>query len=217
MLLNEPVKNPKEIIDFLNENKITIDEVILCKNSLFTKSKIKWLIQGNITKEATLELVNEIHKIFEIDINEEKKGKFIISRPVKLTKNYNFIFRAKSPNKEEKNSSIISLYQCGFINDTEIQYLKIVNSFLKEKFYDQLRTKESLGYIVTLLVTESAGSYCLLGLVQSGTKIPEFCSERIRKFIKESYQLVKEINEEEFKSHVNSLIVLEKKKDENLN
>ena len=217
MLLNEPVKNPKEIIDFLNENKITIDEVILCKNSLFTKSKIKWLIQGNITKEATLELVNEIHKIFEIDINEEKKGKFIISRPVKLTKNYNFIFRAKSPNKEEKNSSIISLYQCGFINDTEIQYLKIVNSFLKEKFYDQLRTKESLGYIVTLLVTESAGSYCLLGLVQSGTKIPEFCAERIRKFIKESYQLVKEINEEEFKSHVNSLIVLEKKKDENLN
>ena len=217
MLINEPVKGPDEVINFLNENKITIEEVILCKNLLFTKSKIKWLIQGNITKEATLEVVNEIHKIFGIDINEEKKGKFIIPRPVKFTKNYNFIFRAKSPNKGENNSSILSIYQCGFINDTELQYLKIVNSFLQEKFYDQLRTKESIGYIVSLLVTESEGSYCLLCLVQSATKVPEFCAERIRKFIKESYQIVKEINEEEFKSHVKSRIVLEMKKDNNLN
>ena len=72
-LLNHPAKNLEDTIDFLNENKISLEDVILFKNLLFKKSKIKWLIQGNITKEQSLDIINETHKIFEIDINEEKK------------------------------------------------------------------------------------------------------------------------------------------------
>jgi insulysin len=216
-LLNEPAKNPKDLINFLTEYKVSIEDLILFKNTLFKKSKIKWLIQGNITKQTVLEIVNETHKILEIDINEERRGKFVISRPVQFTKNYNYIFRIKSPNKTENNSSLISIYQLGLLNDTEIQYLKIVHSFLQEKFYNQLRTKESLGYIVSLLMSESSHSYCLLGLVQSNTKLPEFSAERVRRFMKEGLQLVKDISDKEFESHVNSRYVLESKKDDNLN
>jgi secreted Zn-dependent insulinase-like peptidase len=216
-LINDPAKSPGDYIDFLSENKITIDEVIQFKNLLFKKSKIKWLIQGNITKEQALDIVNETHKIFEIDINQDKKGKFIIPRPVEIKKNHNFIFKVKNQNPNDKDSSVMSIYQCGFINDKEIQYLKILHSFLQEKFYNQLRTKESLGYVVSLLMTESSGSYCLLGLVQSNSKTPEFCAKRIRKFIKDSFELVKNISDDEFKLHVNSRLVLESKKDENLN
>ena len=119
-LLNEPAKSPKDLINFLSEYKVSIEDLILFKNTLFKKSKIKWLIQGNITKQTALEIVNETHKILEIDINEERGGKFVISRPVQFTKNYNYIFRIKSPNKTEINSSLISIYQCGLLNDTEI-------------------------------------------------------------------------------------------------
>ena len=216
-LLNEPAKNPEDIINFLNEDKVTIEDLILFKNNMFKKSKIKWLIQGNITKETTLDIVNETHKILEIDINEEKKGKFSISRPIEFNKNYNYIFRAKSPNKNETTSSIISVYQLGLLNEKEIQYLKIIHSFLQEKFYDTLRTKETLGYIVSLIMSESSGAYCLLGIVQSNSKTPEFCAERIRCFFKESYQKIKDINNDEFKSHINSRLVIESKKDDNLN
>jgi secreted Zn-dependent insulinase-like peptidase len=173
-LLNEPAKSPKDLINFLTEYKVSIEDLILFKNTLFKKSKIKWLIQGNITKEQALDIVNETHKIFEIDINQDKKGKFIIPRPVEIKKNHNFIFKVKNQNPNDKDSSVMSIYQCGFINDKEIQYLKILHSFLQEKFYNQLRTKESLGYVVSLLMTESSGSYCLLGLVQSNSKLPNF-------------------------------------------
>ena len=216
-LLNEPSKNPMDIINFLSKYTVTIEELILFKNTLFKESKIKWLIQGNITKEETLDIINETHKILEVDIDGERNGKFVISRPVQFTKNYNYIFRVKSPNKNEKNSSLISIYQCGLLNETEIQYLKIVHSFLQEKFYDQLRTKETLGYIVSLLMSESSGSYCLIGIVQSNSKVPEFCAERVRSFIKEGFQKVKDISDKEFNSHVNSRLVLESKKDDNLN
>ena len=169
----------------------------------------------SITKETTLEIVQETHKILGVDYT--KRGKFIISRPVKLRKNYNFIFRAKSPNLNEKDSSLISIYQCGLLNDKEIQYLKILHPFLQEKFYDQLRTKETFGYIVSLVLSESAGAYCLLAVVQSNSKIPEVCSERVRRFIKESFQKIKDISDSEFKKYIDSRLVTENKKDTNLN
>ena len=68
-----------------------------------------------------------------------------------------------------------------------------------------------------MLVSESEGSYCLLGLVQGKVKTPEYIAQRIRAFMKDSYELVKNISDEEFQSHVNSLYVGESKKDENLN
>ena len=216
-LLNEPSKNPEDLIDFLSENKVSINDLIAFKNEMFKNSKIKCLCQGNITKETIIDIFNETNNILEIDINKEKKGKFLIERPVEFRKNYNFIFRAKSPNKNETNSSLISLYQLGMLNDKEILYLEIVHSFLQEKFYDQLRTKETLGYVVSLLMTSGGNSFCLAGLVQSNSKTPEFCAERVRSFIKESYQLIKNIKDDEFKSHVNSRLVLESKKDDNLN
>ena len=216
-LLNEPGKKTEDIIDFLNEDKVTIDDLILFKNLMFKKSKIKWLIQGNITKEIVLDIINETHKILEIDINKERKGRFIIPRPVEFKKNHNFIFKIKSPNKTEITSSLISIYQCGLLNEVEIQYLKILHSFLQEKFYNQLRTKETLGYIVSLLMSESEGSYSVLGLVQSNSKTPEFCAERVRSFMKESFQKIKDMSDSEFKSHVHSRYVLESKKDDNLN
>ena len=157
IFLNEPYKNPKDIINFFKDKKITIEDLIIYKNSIFKNSKCKWLIQGNITKEEALEIIQESNKILDIDINQEKIGKFFISRPVAIKKNYNYIFRIKSPNPEENSSSLISIYQTDLLNDLEFQYLKITESFLKQKFYDKIRTKETLGYVVSLVSVETSG------------------------------------------------------------
>ena len=216
-LLYEDYKNPVDIINFYNDGKkITIEDLILYKNSLFKNSKIKWLIQGNVSKEEVLEIVEETNKILEIDINKEKTGKFHKARSVVITKNYNYIYRVKSPNPGEKSSSLISLYQTDLLNDKEFQYIKIMETFLKDKFYDQLRTKETLGYIVSLLTIESSGYFAFANIVQSNSKTPEFCAGRVRNFYKENYEKVKNISEEEFKLLVNSQLIIVTKKDDNL-
>ena len=216
-LLNDRYRNPLDLVNFFEDGKsISMEDLILYKNSLFKNCKMKWLAQGNITKEDVLEIVEETNKILEIDMNKEKFGKFDICRPVVINKNNNYIFRIKSPNPGEKSSSLISLYQTDLLNDKEFQYLKIMESFLKDKFYDQLRTKETLGYVVTLLSTESYGYYCIGNIVQSNSKTPEFCASRVRNFYKESYQKVKDISEEEFKMHVNAQLAIVTKKDDNL-
>ena len=205
-LIQEPYKNPKDFINFFKEKRISLEDLILYKNSIFKNSKIKWLIQGNVSKEEVLKIVEETNKILEIDIEKEKIGKFYIKRPVVIKKNNNYIFRIKSANPKEENSSLLSLYQTDLLNNKQIQYLKLIESFLSDKFYDQLRTKETLGYLVELSSINKDGYFGLLNLVQSNSKTPEFCASRVRNFYKESYQKVKEITEEEFQSLVNARI-----------
>ena len=186
------------------------------KNAIFKNAKIKWLVQGNAKKEDVLELVEESNKILEIDINKEKTGKFAVVRPVVITKNYNYIFRLKNPNPNEQSSSLISVYQTGLLNDIEQIYIKLTESFLKDKFYDQLRTKETLGYIVQMFCIEAEGYFGMANVVQSNSKTPEYCASRVRNFYKGAQELVKNISEEEFKSHMNVQIAEANKKDSNL-
>ena len=94
--------------------------------------------------------------------------------------------------------------------------MKIMETFLKDKFYDQLRTKETLGYIVSLLTIESSGYFAFANIVQSNSKTPEFCAGRVRNFYKENYENVKNISEDELKLLVNSELIIVTKKDDNL-
>ena len=59
----------------------------------------------------------------------------------------------------------------------------------------------------------SYGYYCLINLIQSNSKTPEYCASRVRNFYKESYQKIKNITEEEFKQYLNARINVFNKKD----
>ena len=87
---------------------------------------------------------------------------------------------------------------------------------MKQKFYDKIRTKETLGYVVSLVSVETSGYYGIANIVQSNSKTPEFCASRVRNFYKEVYEEVKNISEEEFKKHVNGQLLILNKKDDNL-
>ena len=216
-LLKESNVINTDVINYYNEGKsITIEDLIIYKNAIFKNSKIKWLVQGNVTKEEVLELVEESNKILEIDINKEKTGKFAITRPISIKKNYNYIFKSKSPNPKEKSSSLISVYQTGLLNKIDIIYLYLISSYLEDKFYDQLRTKEALGYIVLLGPLNTFGYCGIQNIVESNSKTPEFCAERVRNFYKEIYQKIKDITEEEFQMFAKDLYNTLDKKDDNL-
>ena len=59
---------------------------------------------------------------------------------------------------------------------------------MKDKFYDQLRTKEALGYIVQMFAIEAEGYYGMVNVVQSNSKTPEYSAGRVRNFYKEVQQ-----------------------------
>ena len=215
-LLKYPNIDTKDLIDFLLHSKITIQDLILFKNNMFLETKSNWLIQGNIKKENALEIVQMANKIFKIDIRKKIIKPFYDNRVIELRKNCNYIFRFQNPNEEQKDSSISSIYQCGNLLGEQKEYFKILYTFLSEKFFDILRTKETLGYIVYLTYIYLGENFHMIGMVQSNKETPEFCNSRIRNFYEKMEKEIEEISDEDFNTLVKTILVEETKKDRDL-
>ena len=215
-LLGYPNIDLRESIEFATNSEITTEDLDKFKNNMFLETQSDWLIQGNIKKETALEIVRMTNEIFNINIHKKIERPFYESRVVEFKNNINYIYRFFNPKKEEKDSSIIAIYQCGQLEKEEKQYFQILNSYLSDKFYDILRTKETLGYIVYLTTKTINGVQHLIGIIQSSVKDPEFCSSRIRNFFTKMEKKIKEISDEDFNSHLKNRIVNESKKDRDL-
>ena len=207
----------KELIDYLSNEEINLDDLINFKKNMFIDTSSFWLIQGNLQKGTALDIINSTNEIFKLNIDKKVTKPFYVRRTVKLNPNINYLYRFSNPNKSEQDSSILSVYQTGLLEKEEKQYFNLLYSFLKEKFFDTLRTKETLGYVVFLLKYIIFEVYHLVGLIQSQVKDPEYCNERIRNFFKEKEKEIKNITDEDFNSHINSLLIQNTKKDINLN
>ena len=215
-LLLVPNIEPKDLVEFLTNVTITIEDLIAFKNNMFIDVQSDWLIQGNLQKQTALEIVQMSNEIFNIDTKKNITKPFYDKRAVELRKNNNYIYRFLNPNKDEKDSSIMAIYQFGQLSGEEKIYFFLLNSFLSEKFYDILRTKETLGYVVYLTTKTICDVRHLVGVIQSSGKCPEYCTQRVRAFFKEKEKDINEITDEVFNSHVKSRLLVETKKDRDM-
>ena len=213
ILLNNGSINNQDLIDYLTNEEISLNDLINFKKNMFIDTNSYWLIQGNLQKETALEIISSTNEIFKINVDKKVTKSFYAKRVVQLNSNINYTYRFLHPNKEEPDSSIISIYQLGNIEKEEKQYFNLLYSFLKEKFFDNLRTKETLGYIVSMTKFVCFDIKHLVCVIQSQVKEPEYCNERIINFFKEKENDIKNITDEDFNSHIKSLLVQETKKD----
>ena len=75
---------------------------------------------------------------------------------------------------------------------------------IKEQCFTQLRTKEQLGYIVKSLLRRSNGAQGIKIVVQSEFE-PEYLDARIEAFIEGLEEVLEQMGEPEFNSHVEAL------------
>ena len=216
ILLTTGLNDYEDLINTLSIEDINLSDLINFKNKMLLETKSVWLIQGNLKKETALDIINTTNEILNLNITTPIKKSFYFKRVVELKNNINYTYRFLNPNKAEQDSSILSIFQFGNLSKEEKQYYNLLKSFLSDKFYDTLRTKETLGYIVLITSFDNFEIKHLVNLIQSGVKDPEFCSERIRNFYKEKENDIKNISDEDFNSHIKSLLVKETKKDINL-
>ena len=215
-LISTGIINYEDLIDFLSNEEINLDDLINFKKNMFIDTKSLWLIQGNLKKQTALEIINSTNEIFKININKPTTKSFYTKRTVEFNPNINYTFRFLNPNKLEQDSSLISVYQLGQLSGEDKQYFNLLFSFLSDKFYDTLRTKETLGYIVAMSKYNSYEIQHLTGIIQSSVKDPEYCSSRVRNFFKEKDIEIKNMTDEDFNSRIKSLLIQEIRKDINL-
>ena len=87
----------------------------------------------------------------------------------------------------------------------------VIEALFREKFFDELRTKQALGYIVKLGLKEIRDVNGVICIVQSSVKSPEYLQNIISEFFLNL--TFEEFDDETFKEFVSSVIVELKKKD----
>ena len=121
ILLNNGSINNQDLIDYLTNEEISLNDLINFKRNMFIDTNSYWLIQGNLQKETALEIISSTNEIFKINVDKKVTKSFYAKRVVQLNSNINYTYRFLHPNKEEPDSSIISIYQLGNI-EKEIIY-----------------------------------------------------------------------------------------------
>ena len=92
----------------------------------------------------------------------------------------------------------------------------LVGHLMKEPCYDQLRTKEQLGYMVWSGASRTCGIYSIWFIVQSPEKGPDFLDNRCENFIENFYTILKEMTAETFQSNIQACVLTRTKKDVSL-
>jgi insulysin len=193
--------------------QVTVDELQIFIKRMIRSVQVEALIHGNMTKEDATQLTTELLSVYsprelqEVELPEE--------RVLQLERGAHYVHREQVFNKNEENSAIYNFYQIGLENTTDDVLLDLFCQINKTAFYDQLRTKEQLGYIVWSDAVSVAGVQGFRVEIQSAVQDPNFLDQRIESCI----QMCKAnliLPPDEFKKQVDVLIARIQEKDKKL-
>jgi len=209
-LIKEPAYEPSSKLGFLEE-KLGLNELTSFVSNYLKKIRFTWLVQGNISKEDSLELTNSVEDFVKRDLLPEEDAN--ITRIACLPNNVNYYYILPSQNKNNENSSLITYYQFGKLSIKDQCCALVVENLLRDKFFDDLRTKQQLGYVASLFLKESRKIQGLICVVQGNAKPPEYVKNSVNKFFENANKDVLNLSDTDFKDNVNSVIIEKKQKD----
>ncbi|KAM3142497.1 hypothetical protein pb186bvf_005399 [Paramecium bursaria] len=207
---------------FDNENllnsikNVKYDDLLRFSNLWLKRAKFEWLISGNLIQEDAIKIANAIENLYQVQTLP--KDQVLQVRTLNLPHEvvYNFTYNLKE--LTETNSAIVVYYQQEVSTIRSQVINDILANMLKSPFFQQLRTKEQLGYAVFSMISDIRGVQGLSFLIQSNSKSPNYVQQRIKLFLHEQmFNTIKELTEEQFQEYKESVRVELIEKDYSLN
>lgn len=183
--------------------------------SLFDSCFIEVLALGNYSKADTKKIgqmaMKKFHRSIPLSCSQFTRGR---SLDLPEGKVYHFL----RPNDDPDNiNSCLEMYmQLGHISDgPERVMAELVAQIIHEPFFDRLRTKEQLGYVVFSSLRETRTTFGLRFLVQS-ERSTAYLYERVQRFIIKEATKIDSMSEDEFAKHVSALVTKKMQKVKNI-
>ncbi|KAI9890317.1 MAG: Insulinase (Peptidase M16) [Vezdaea aestivalis] len=175
---------------------------------------LELLCHGNLRKEATLKMASLVESILKP--RPLAAGQWAPRRSFLLPEGANLTFARKVPDPENVNNAIEYVLSVGSRTDRALQArINLLAQMSHEPAFDQLRTKEQLGYVVFALPWASATRLGYKIIIQS-ERSAEYLEGRIEAFLADYEKKLEEMSDEEFEGHKASLINRRKEKPRNL-
>lgn len=215
-VLCESFYDVDEKLHYLND--LLLDDLTAFIPELRSQLYIEGLCHGNLTEEEAVSISN----IFKVNfpVNPLPIKSRHAERVICLPPNANLVRDVSVKNKLEKNS-VVELYfqieQDSGLESTKLKALiDLFEEIVEEPLFNQLRTKEQLGYVVECSprVTYRVFGFCFC--IQSAEYDPVYIEGRIDSFINGVEELLDGLDDDSFENYKSGLIAKLLEKDPSL-
>eukprot|EP00531_Pseudo-nitzschia_arenysensis_P017139 CAMPEP_0116149838 /NCGR_PEP_ID=MMETSP0329-20121206/19195_1 /TAXON_ID=697910 /ORGANISM="Pseudo-nitzschia arenysensis, Strain B593" /LENGTH=1190 /DNA_ID=CAMNT_0003646247 /DNA_START=113 /DNA_END=3685 /DNA_ORIENTATION=+ len=209
------------------KDPLTMEEcAIVAEESLTSRLKAEAMCIGNIDEKGTTEVIDVVNKVFidksrPLNFAETPKFKSVklptvaeaehifgpeISSELIPTK-----YQELAVSPSEENNAVEMTFQIG--SDSIMGYegigiLDLIGHLAYSSAYNQLRTKEQLGYIVSVYTRKTAGgTWGMTVVVQSSSQGPKYLEGRIEAWLKSFREELEEKSPEEFAKEARGVVV----------
>jgi len=197
---------------------LTIADLKAFIPNLLSQLHIEGLCHGNLSEEEAVNISNIFTDIFPVQpLPVELRHQVCV---LQIPSGANFLRSVRVKNELEVNSVVELYFQIE--QDTGIEATRLsaitdlFSNIVEEPCFNQLWTKEQLGYIVE---SGPRMTYRVLGFcfrVQSSEYGPPHLHSRIENFVSDIRQLLDELDDESFENHRTGLIAEKLEKDPSL-
>ncbi|KAI1098208.1 LuxS/MPP-like metallohydrolase [Jackrogersella minutella] len=193
---------------------ITADSVTQFYKQIMAQLHIEAYVHGNVYKEDALKLTDMIEKILKPRILAKEEWPII--RSLEFPPGSNYLFQKTLRDPANVNHCIEYYLHIGDKGDRMVRAkTQLLDQIIHEPAFDQLRTKEQLGYVVFSGLRSSATTYGFRFIIQS-ERTSEYLESRIDSFLATQTVSLEDMNDTDFESHKRSVIIKRLEKLKNL-
>lgn len=212
--ISETEYHPSECIRVLQSDTFTFNSFMSIIKQTFKTVFVECLVHGNFNEKDALSIGRQVKTIIFDTCGSLPLDSSFAMHPIRklsLTDGPGYILEHMVDNI---NYAIDMYFQVGLLSD-RLSHVKtmLIHQLLDEMFFDQLRTKEQLGYMCNIRFSENGSGFGIRCLIQSN-RTSEFLHDRLERYTEEAKEFIESMSTEEFKRHVTSLsrLLLEKKR-----
>jgi insulysin len=183
---------------------VVADDIRVFYKQIMSQLHIEAYVHGNMYKEDALKLTDMIESILKP--RHLPKDEWPIMRSLDFPPGSNYVYKKTLKDPANVNHCIEYYLHIGDKGDRAIRAkTQLLDQILHEPAFDQLRTKEQLGYIVFSGFRGGATTYGFRFIIQSERK-SEYLESRIDSFLQTQAKAIREMTDESFESHKRSVI-----------
>ena len=183
---------------------VTVEDIRIFAPQLLQQAHIETLVHGNLYKEDAKKIASLIESTLKPRVLPTSQWQ--LRRNVIVPQGGNFVYKHTLSDPANINHAIEYYLEVGHVMDIPLRArLQLVAQMTDEPAFDQLRTKEQLGYVVWSGVRPAAVTMGYRVLIQSEQN-PQYLETRINAFLLKYKADLESMSEEDFEGHKRSLV-----------
>lgn len=208
----EPSWSSAQCLAALESESVSLGHVNEFLDSLIPVARAIVFVNGNVSAQWALQIPKTIEMCLDFEAPAAQEvTKMHVPRVVRLPEGVETMVRKEVPNEDEENSAIEVLFQVG---EHSVEWvhtdasLELLVDIMRTPFFDELRTKQQLGYLVSADLDCWRNVYGLSVSIQGKRASPMELRLRINAFMNSFRDSLCKMSDKEFEKYVNAAVTV---------